>query len=193
MPELNSGKIEVELKAWLDQPAKVTEKITELAKPLEEVTQEDKYYTFSNTKGYQNRRFRLRRIGKKTIVTVKIVSRNDLGIEANFEHEFEVSDPESFETFCKEFGFRLLIEKHKKVRRFAFRPGKNQFDHPVTIELNHVADLGDFIELETIVDRENEISKANAFLKSLLDIIGVSRSKIELAAYTELLYKKLQK
>jgi adenylate cyclase, class 2 len=191
MSSLNPGKVEVEIKAWLDNRSELKKKVEKIAKLQEELAEQDLYFTFASSKGYQRQRFRLRQVGKRSIVTVKIPGVSDLGVEANREFEFEVSDPEAFKVFCKEFGMRTLIEKHKKVKRYSYNPDKNEFICPVTIEINQVKDLGDFLELETLVDKDEHIPMASAFLKSMLDRLGVPRSKIEPRAYTELLYKKV--
>jgi len=191
MTTLNAGKIEVEIKAWLDNRSEMKKKMEKIARLEEELSEQDLYFTFAESKGYQRKRFRLRQADKRSIVTVKIPGVSDLGVEANREFEFEVSDPEAFKVFCKEFGMRTLIEKHKKVKRYSYLPDKKEFGYPVTIEINQVQNLGDFLELETLVDKDQHIAMASAFLKSLLDRLGVPRSKIEPRAYTELLYKKV--
>jgi len=188
---LNPGKIEVELKAWVDEPEKVRRRVARLARFERELREHDLYFTFADTRGYQVQRFRLRTIRGKNMVTVKIPSGSRKGVEANREFEFEISDPAAFKVFCREFGFRVLIEKHKQVRRYYYRPPKKLFARPVTIDLNQVRHLGNFIEIETLVDSQNQIPKASKFLQSLLDILGVPRSKIEPTAYTELLYAKI--
>jgi len=193
MRELNTGKIEVELKAWLDNPAKIKRKIEKLACCLEEIIEQDVYFTFAKTRGYQKKRFRLRRIGERAIVTVKVPAGSKSRIEANKEYEFEVSCPNAFHVFCEQFGFRVLIEKKKRVRRYIYHPAKNEFSNPVNIELNYVENLGNFIELETIVETKAELAKASKYLKSLLVQLGVPLEKIETTAYTELLYQKLHK
>ena len=191
MSSLNPGKVEVEIKAWLDNRSELKKKVEKIAKLQEELSERDLYFTFADSQGYQRKRFRLRQVGKCSIVTVKIPGVSDLGVEANREFEFEVSDPEAFKVFCQEFGMRTLIEKHKKVKRYSYNPDHKEFVYPVTIEINQVENLGDFIELETLVDKDEHIPMASAFLKSMLDRLGVPRSKIEPRAYTELLYKKV--
>jgi adenylate cyclase class 2 len=196
-PGLNSGKIEVELKAWLESPEKIKRKLRKIARFEAEIKEEDIYFTFAHTSGYQWHRFRLRTIGRRSIVTVKVPNRPTsepgAGIEANREYEFAVSNPEAFKVFCREFGFRVLIEKHKRVRRYLLKPGRRLFAFPVHIELNHIENLGDFIELETLVEKEEQVPRASAFINSLLDTLGVPRSRIEPRAYTEMLYQQSQK
>jgi len=193
MPELNIGRIEVELKAWLDNPSNIEQKIGKIAHLVEKIIEQDIYFTFAKTRGYQKKRFRLRRIGARTIVTVKVPVGSKSRIEANKEYEFEVSCPNAFQVFCKQFGFRVLIEKKKRVRRYVYHPPKNEFPKAVNIELNYLENLGNFIELETIVKNKPEVAKASRYLKTLLARLGVPLEKIEPTAYTELLYKKLHR
>jgi len=191
---LNSGKIEVELKAWLEPPEKIKQKLKKISRFMGALKEEDIYFTFAHASGYQWHRFRLRTIGRQSIVTVKVpsspASERGAGIEANREYEFEVSNPEAFKVFCQEFGFRVLIEKRKQVKRYLLKPAEKLFARPVIIELNHVENLGDFIELETLVEKDEEVPRASAFLNSLLTLLGVPRAKIETRAYTEMLYQK---
>jgi len=191
MSQLNPGKIEVELKARLKNPEQVEKEIIKKAKPVGEFIEEDIYFTFANTTGYQKQRFRLRRVQEKAIVTVKIEGKAEPGVEANQEFEFEVSDPEAFKVFCQEFGFRVLIEKKKKVKRFLFIPPEDEFSEKITIELNQVENLGYFLELETLVENQNQILPASRYLKKLLQEFKIPLSQIESRPYTELLYEKL--
>jgi len=192
MPKPNCRNIEVELKAWADDLAGLRKKVEKISRLKEEIIQEDIYFTFADTKGYQQQRFRLRRCGMQSIVTVKISGKACPGVEANQEFEFEVSDPEAFKVFCQEFGFRILIEKKKKVRKYFYLPPKKEFPLPVTIELNQVQGLGNFVELETLVSKKSQIPKASQFLKSLLKKLGVPLTEIEPIPYTEMLYQKFQ-
>ncbi len=185
----------MELKAWADDLNGLRKKVEKIAKLKEEIIQEDIYFAFANTKGYQKQRFRLRKCGMQSIVTVKLEGKACPGVEANREFEFEVSDPEGFKVFCQQFGFRVLISKKKIVRKYLYLPAKKEFYRPskdgVIIELNQVEGLGDFIEIEAMVDHPRQIRPASRFLKSLLKKLGVPASQIEPTPYTELLYKKL--
>ena len=191
MSQLNPGKIEVELKARLKNPEQVEKEIIKKAKPVGEFIEEDIYFTFANTTGYQKQRFRLRRVQGKAIVTVKIEGKAEPGVEANQEFEFEISDPQAFKVFCQEFGFRVLIEKKKKVKRFLFIPPEDEFSEKITIELNQVENLGYFLELETLVENQNQILPASRYLKKLLREFKIPLSQIESRPYTELLYEKI--
>jgi len=191
MSELNQGKIEVELKAWVDDLNSLEQKIKQKAEFVGEFIEEDIYFTFAHTKGYQKQRFRLRKVNDKAVVTVKIEGSAEPGIEANQEFEFEVSDPQAFKVFCREFGFRVLIEKRKKVKRYCLKLPSDDIANEITIELNQVEHLGNFVELEILVDEPSKVNLASEHLKQLLSELGISPSQIEPRPYTELLYQKL--
>jgi len=181
-----TAPIEVEIKAWADDLPTLEARVRELADLVEEVKYADTYFTYANTSGYQHQRFRLREYPGHARVTAKVpVSASDPG--ANQEHEFEVSDPEAFHAFCRAFGFRVLLRKEKHCRRFCPRergPG------PLTIELNRIPGLGDFIEIEALVSRPEEVASAQALVLRTLTGLGVPPSRIEPKAYTRLLYDR---
>ncbi len=191
MNQLNPGKIEVELKARLKNPEQAEKEIQKRARFIGEFIEQDTYFTFANTTGYQKQRFRLRIVEDKAIVTVKIEGEAEPGVEANQEFEFEVSDPQAFKVFSQEFGFRVMIEKKKKVKRFLFIPPEEEFSEKITIELNQVENLGYFLELETLVENQNQVTPASRYLKTLLQKFNIPLSQIESRPYTELLYHKL--
>lgn len=179
-----SAQIEVELKAWVDDPEAMLMKIRELAELKEEVRYADTYWTYAHTQGYQHQRFRLREYPGHAQVTAKVpVSPENPG--ANREHEFEVSDPEAFQAFCRAFGFRVLIRKEKQARRFTLR---ERPAFPLTIELNYILGLGHFLEVEALVEDPAQVGAAQALVQTIFARMGVPDSKIEPTPYTRLLY-----
>ena len=184
-----TAPIEVEIKAWADDPAgsgTLESRVREIADPVDEVKYADTYFTYAHTQGYQHQRFRLREYPGHARVTAKVpVSASDPG--ANVEHEFEVSDPEAFRAFCRAFGFRVLLRKEKHCRRFSPR---ERGDYPLVIELNHIPGLGDFIEVEAMVNKPEEMPSAQALVLRTLTCLGVPPGRIEPIAYTRLLYDR---
>lgn len=176
-----AAAIEVELKTRVDDPGALEARVRELADPADDFSYADEYFTFADAPGYQVQRFRLRQSGGRYVVTAK---EPVAGAGANREYEFEVSDPEAFRAFCRLFGFRELIRKEKRGRRYVLR-GESP---PLSIELCHLPGLGDFLELEILVEIAAQVPAAEARLLALLDRLGVDRGRIEPAAYTRLLY-----
>lgn len=178
--------IEVELKAWVDEPEAMLAKVRELAEFKDEVRYADTYWTYANTSGYQHQRFRLREYAGRARVTAKAPVLVELP-GANREHEFEVSDPEAFQAFCRAFGFRVLIRKEKQARRFT---PKEPLAFPLTIELNHIPGLGHFLEVEALIADPAQVGAAQALVQSIFERLKVPESKMEPTPYTRLLYDR---
>lgn len=123
---------------------------------------------------------RVRRIENKGILGLKLVKdeRN-----SEFEEiEFEVSDAKEAIAIMKKLGFEELvtIEKLRKIYRH----------ENITLELNRVKDLGDFVDFEMISENALDKNKILELIKSL----GYSEQDIDTRLYTELaMEKSLQK
>jgi len=184
-----SAPIEVEIKAWADDRPALEVRVRKLAELVEEVKYADTYFTYASAQGYQHQRFRLREHDGRALVTAKVpVSPTEAG--ANLEHEFEVSNPEAFRAFCQAFGFRVLLRKEKHCRRYRLR---RPADHPLHIELNFIPGLGDFIEVEALVQSPEEVAAAQAEVQEVLARLGILQTRIEPTAYTRLLYDREQR
>ena len=173
--------IEIELKARLHNPEKVRAKVEGFADYVREFDKMDAYWhgpewRFARgTKG-----FRLRADGEKSIVTFK-AKRNEGGIEINRETEFEVSDPDAFTSLVERIGCEPFYRKHKTGRAYDY--------DGFTIELVQVEGLGDFIEVEKLLDNDDPETVAVVLgsLKGILARAGVPESDIEGRGYSELI------
>jgi adenylate cyclase class 2 len=173
--------VEMELKARLRDPEKVRALVGSFATYVREFDKTDAYWhgpqwRFARgTKG-----FRLRADGDKSIVTFK-AKRNEGGIEINHETEFEVSDPAAFKALVERIGCEPFYRKHKSGSAYAF--------DGFTLELVHVEDLGDFIEVEKLLDNDDPETVAVVLggLKGILARAGVPESDIEGRGYSELI------
>jgi len=177
------SKIEVEAKARVADPERVERLLSGMGSALDEIDFADAYYVPVATEGYSFHRFRLRRTGERAVVTAK-QKVGSAGVEANREHEFEVSDPEAFDAFARLFGFKVLLAKRKHGRRWKMEPA--------TVELIEVDGLGHFVEVEILIESESEIEAARNRVIEILQSLGVDQESIEPAPYTQLLYQKLQ-
>lgn len=182
--------IEVEVKARIKDPREMERRVRKLADYAEQYTCSDTYFTFASSRGYQDMRFRLRLMKGRALVTAK-EKKALSGVETNIEHEFEVDDPEAFRNFARLFGFRVLVEKTKSVKKFKYRiKGSSGFKGNVSIEINRVRGLGNFIEIEALVKDGRHAKKAGKMVLSILEELGISRDCIEQTPYTRLLYEK---
>ncbi len=177
----------MEVKARAEDLASVEERARELAAPAGFLDYQDTYFTSAGVEGYTHRRFRLREQEGGAWVTVKEKTGAE-GAEASIEHEFEVSDPESFMRFAELFGFKVLVRKRKRGRRYGIElermPG-----HVAVIELVEVEGLGFFVEVEVMVEDESMVEAATDEIRRIMERLGVPESAMEPAPYTYMLYK----
>ncbi len=180
--------IEVENKARVSDLEAIEKKLPSGALFLDEIDYADTYFTFRNIEGYTYERFRLREFSDRAVVTAKedIAS---VDCATAWEYEFEVSDPHAFRNFARLFGFRELIRKRKQGKRFRV-PGGSEGERPATVELVRVEGLGDFVEIEVVVDSEDMIEGAESRVMGLFSELGILDSALEPRAYTLLLYEQ---
>ncbi len=185
----SSGQqIEVEIKAWLDDPAAIEQKLKDRAEFETELEYRDTYFTYAFTKGMIGHRFRLREGPGAALVTSKEKTIQSK-VEINLESEFEVSSPEAFRVFVQRFGFRVMIEKVKRLRRYRLRPsGEGGLD--VAIELVEILGLGRFIEVEILLDNADGIGEAREMVRQVLEDLGIPEDRIEPQPYTHMLHQK---
>jgi adenylate cyclase, class 2 len=191
--------LEVELKAHVRDRAAVEAAVASFARPLGRVDKRDAYWHGPDWRLNRGTRgFRLRSEGHgavgatSTIVTFKD-KRSEGGIEINREREFEVSDPAAFVEFIRRLGCEPFYDKHKAG--LAFKAGTScggadpACPDEATIEIVEVEGLGDFIEIEVLLEDEDpgRVALAQGEIRALLARSGVSEADIESRFYSELL------
>lgn len=171
-------RTEVEIKAWVGDLEGLRAQVAELYPHAGSYTKEDVYYRLVGSESGVE--FRLRIEGGSSTVTAKRKSTVN-GVEINEEMEFAVSDSEEFERFARYLGARIFAHKRKSGDRY--RAGD------ATIELSHVERLGDFIEVERLVEgtAPQEIRSAEATVRSILKGFSITDDKIEPRYYIDLL------
>ncbi len=172
---------EVELKAWVDEPAALRERVAARFEREAGYTKEDVYYRLGVRGGDEEPvEFRLRREEGEAVVTGKR-KRVVEGVEINDEIEYTVSSDVEFERFAEYLGASVFARKRKVGERY--RAGA------ATIELSEVDRLGHFIEIEWLVEGENEgeVRRAKEGVRRLLLELGVPEEKIEPRYYIDLL------
>jgi len=189
---------EVELKAWVDDMESLRSRVAARYPHGGSYIKEDVYYRLGGASpgagrpsvekghgGPEAVEFRLRIEGERSYVTAKRKSVVD-GVEVNDEIEYAVSSPAAFKRFAEYLGAVEFARKRKRGDRY--RAGE------ATIELSHVDRLGDFIEIERIVegggrDRPSggRIEAADREVRALLDELDIPASKIEPRYYIDML------
>ncbi|AEJ19173.1 class IV adenylate cyclase [Gracilinema caldarium] len=185
--------IEIEIKAWVDDPIQVQNRIGSFATFIKTYEKDDAYWlptteieTIQNTqkRGPLGSGIRIRQENGSVFVTLKKKEVRE-GMEINDELEFSVSRATAFEDFLHNLGFVPWIRKHKEGQAWRW--------NNITIELSQVKHLGWFVELEILTDtyEPEQIELARKELYACLHKIGIPESNIETRYYTELLLERI--
>jgi adenylate cyclase class 2 len=204
--------IEIELKAWIEDPQKTKAIISDLAVFKHDFEKEDAYwYPIKQDPPHFGVRVRKETNGDEThtLVTFKVKEKQG-SVEVNDEKEFEASDSEPLETLLNLLGFQVRARKHKKG--WAWTSGLIRQDSSlirqdsgliqqdsgliqqdsgdITVELCEVHGLGWFVELEILALSADErtVEDARTRLLAFLKEIRVGEDKIESRYYTEMLH-----
>jgi adenylate cyclase class 2 len=174
--------IEIEVKARLIDVAATESRLVSFALFEREFEKTDAYYVTPGYDPLQGKgfRFRLRSDGGRHFVSYKTKSLHS-GVEVNEEREFSIEDPEGFLHLAKNLGAVPDLSKRKTGRSYLWEG--------LTLELCRVDLLGDFIEIEALLDdgREAEIEGARGKVLGALSKAGVDISLIEPRSWAELL------
>jgi predicted adenylyl cyclase CyaB len=180
--------IEVELKAHIVDRAAVTAAVAGFARAEGEVDKADDYWHGPDWRLHRGSRgFRVRSEGSGSVVNFKM-KRNEGGIEINREREFAISDRDAFVEFAQRLGCEPFYKKHKRGRKFV-AGGTAPYLRPAIIEIVDVEGLGDFIEIEVILENEEPeaVALAQGEIRAILARSGVGEDAIESRFYSELL------
>jgi len=127
----------------------------------------DKYDVYYGRKG-KGTEFRIRKDGTNLVVTRKHKEDRADGVEVNREIEFHVSNGD-VKAFFTSLGYTPLIEKRKV--------GSMWKNGNLTVELVHVDHLGDYLEMELLLeDDANDME-----LRDALDRLAALRSRFGVA------------
>jgi adenylate cyclase class 2 len=183
--------VEMELKAWVDEPETVRNVVASFAGPGVSFGKEDAYW-FPPSGADMNSLPAGIRVRKETVAgphgavsrTVQVTfKRKELrgSMEVNDEREFTVSDGAVFEDLLSRLGLSKGIGKKKQGTAWVY--------DGITLELSLVEGLGWFVELEIVAgdDRPETVAAARLRLLALLGKTGVGEEKMETRYYTEML------
>jgi predicted adenylyl cyclase CyaB len=170
---------EVEVKAWLRQPAETEAIAAQLGLFEKEVFKEDVYFRRrGHTDLLPAERFRLRREGDHSVVTFKHPITTG-GVEVHQEVEFAVDDRHAFFQFAHRFGFEPFVVKRKQSRVYRIERAHAEF--------NQVEHLGYFIEIEILCAEETFVPVARTEVARLFTRLGLSNSDLEPRRYIVLI------
>lgn len=169
---------EVEAKVWVKNQTEwesLKKKIEQSTVFLYKEQKEDTYFTHPDSK---QTIFRLRKTNlNKLEVTIKDKKIKN-GVEETKEESFFVSDEETFLSFCKKINLNILLKKQKESLVYEKKGLK--------IELNTINNLGNFLEIEKIVNKEEELTQANHEIIEMFGFLGYQPKDFEPKPYYQL-------
>ncbi len=166
--------MEVEIKARIDNPAEIEKRLKKLGAIFQGEEEEVDIYFSHPSRDFKVTDEALRiRNGK--ILTYK-GPKVDSDTKSREEIEVEVDSGERMEALLIRLGFRP-VAKVTKIRR-------KYLVGDVHVSLDHLAELGDFVEIECI----GEYEKSRHKVLQMARVLGLSRFIRE--SYLELLLKK---
>lgn len=183
--------IEVERKAWLKDLAKTRENILKVASFKEKVQKDDIYFAPIMTERlniYKDPIFRIRLEKGKQFLSYKKKSFLNK-TEVNEEQETDIShiNLAFLRSFFQYLRFFPFIEKRKETELYIIENHQGFF---VSIEINQVEKLGDFVEIEILVSKKDEVEKADQALTEIFEKIKIPDEDVEKKYYVDLLMER---
>lgn len=124
---------------------------------------------------------RIREEQEKTRVTIK---KYISGIMDREELEFDITEPDSFHKFLNLLDFIPVVKVEKTRRKGRYKE--------VTVTLDHVMELGNFIELE-ILSTDEAVEADKEKLKEIVEKLGVDMIDLVKTPYDQMIFEKGEK
>ena len=185
--------LEVETKVRLENnevPA-LRKKILKIAKLEKKETRGDDYFAIRRfrKKAYPKKAFRIRKKPDKYEVNFKkwLTKLWDRDIVVKQEFEFTMTDKEDVDKLLalfRDLGFRQWVKKRKTSESYLHKKDKR-----IVIEINKVAHLGYFMEIEYL-SQPREMEKAKRKIRQTLKELEIKPEQIDNTGYTNMLWKK---
>lgn len=178
---------EIEMKAHIPGVEPIRKKLETMATWVKEEEKYDRYFAktdipLKEIDFFNDPLFRLRKKGNQYVVTYKR-KKIEKGLEINDEIEFGIDDAVAFENFAAYLGFSPVMTKEKKS--IVFRLDE------LSIELNDVAHLGAFIEVEHLSQTSDHAETIRQKIKDLFQKLDIPPEAIESRLYLDLLREKM--
>ncbi len=180
--------LEVETKVKVGDVEGLREKIKKIAVLNKKETRGDYYFALRKDE-YPRKAFRIRFDGKKYVVNFKrpLKRFSKSSVVVKEEYEFELNDVRHIDNFLallKEFGFKKWVKKKKLTESYSYKKDGN-----ITIELSKVEHLGNYMEIECLVE-PRKLNSARKKIFEILKILGVNETDVDNTGYTKALWKK---
>lgn len=179
---------EVESKLRIIDYDKVKSNVKKIASFVDKKNKIDEYFAL-HIDGYPKKAFRIRSDDKSFVVNFKkkMKELSDSQVVVKEEFEFSINsleEKDNFLSLCKDLGFKEWVNKKKVSETYSYNGDKR-----LHIELNKVARLGYWMEIEYLCDK-NGVSKAKDLIKMVISLIGEGLGEIDNTGYTKMLYER---
>ena len=179
-------EVETKIPVRKDKVAEMRAKIKKIARFVEKESRGDDYFAIAR-KGYPKKAFRVRKKPDEFEVNFKKWRKNlwsdDIVVKEEFEFKLKGKDEvDDLLALFRDLGFQQWMKKRKTSESYRYKKDKK-----VIIELNKVAHLGYFIEMEYLSKR-SELQKAKKKIRQALKELGIEKKDIDNTGYTRRLW-----
>ena len=182
--------LEVETKIPIpkDKVAETRKKIKKIARFVKKESRGDNYFAIKK-KSYPKKAFRVRKKPDKFEVNFKKKKKSLYSDDIVVKEEFEFilnnqDDVDDLLALFRDLGFEQWIKKRKTSESYTHKKDKR-----IIIELNKVAHLGYFIEIEYLCTK-SEVPKAKKKIRQTLKQLGIKSNQVDNTGYTKMLWDK---
>jgi len=185
--------LEVETKVRIpkDEVSELRKKILKIAKFEKKQSRGDDYFAIRRfrKRAYPKKAFRIRKKGDNFEINFKKWLRKywDKQIVIKQEFEFTLKNKEHVKSLIalfKDLGFRQWMKKRKISESYLHKKDKR-----IVIEINHVAHLGYFMEIEYL-SQPYEMMKAKNKIRQVLKELEINPKWVTNKGYTKMLWDK---
>jgi adenylate cyclase class 2 len=176
--------IEVEIKAKISDSKKIIKRLKTKTIFLKEIFQEDIYFNAPDRDfRITDEALRIRTSSEGSELTYKGPKIGNLMDKTREEISVRIiKNRETIQIILEKLGFQPVGKVSKK--RLLFR-----FDD-LSISIDFVKDLGEFIEVEGLVQTQKEIASKRTKILNFIETLGVPFEDLKRRSYLELLLKK---
>ena len=182
--------LEVECKVKLEdsQVPKLRKRIKKIARFKKKGTKKDDYFAIQKH-GFPKKAFRIRALKDKFEVCfkkkVKRLYSSDIVVKQEFEFTLkEKGEVQDLLALFTDMGFKEWVKKIKRNETYSYNKNKK-----LSIEINHVKNLGYFMEMEYLC-QEAEAEKAKNLIRRILNELEIDSNQIDNTGYTKMLWYK---
>lgn len=163
----------IEIKARVRDFNEIRRRAEQLSdRPVEIISQEDTF--FNSPQG----RLKLRVLSQDRAQLIYYTRPDQEGPKRSDYHLFLTSDPENLKSVLKlAYGIRGIVKK----KRYLYLVGQTR------VHLDDVEGLGQFMELEVVMQEAQSDAEGQAIAEGLMSALGVERSDLLEGAYMDLL------